>query len=134
MSRPEFRMKYILEASPRRVRNRLLRDVLTHDADGRPAVVVEVPNAVAVDVLDAVRAAYQQGREDHAEQYSAQLESACYALARAALTELRWAPYQEFGIPDQAAEVAEPPAGRITVGATGYRGNRIIIYWQAGVS
>jgi hypothetical protein len=83
MSDGEVRTRYILEGSPRRVKNRLLRDVLTHDADGRPSLVVEVPNAVAMDVLDALRAAYQQGREDHAAQYEVQFEShRWYAVVR----------------------------------------------------
>jgi hypothetical protein len=47
------------------------------------------------------------------------------------LPELRWAPYQEFGIPDPAWETSEPPSGPITIGATGYRGRDIIIYWKA---
>jgi hypothetical protein len=49
--------------------------------------------------------------------------------AAGGLPELRWAPYQEFGIPDPAAETHEPPAVAVTVGATGYRGNDIIVYW-----
>jgi hypothetical protein len=46
------------------------------------------------------------------------------------LTELRWAPYREFGIPDPAAESFEPPAGPVLIGATGYRGDDIIVYWS----
>jgi len=52
-------------------------------------------------------------------------------LRDAALPDLRWAPYQEFGIPDPAAEMHEPPSCAFTVGATGYRGNDIIVYWAA---
>lgn len=51
--------------------------------------------------------------------------------AREELPQLRWAPYREFGIPDPAAETAEPPALAFTVGATGYRGRDIIVYWTA---
>jgi hypothetical protein len=47
------------------------------------------------------------------------------------LPELRWAPYQEFGIPDQAWETTEPPSTSLVVKATGYRGNVIIVYWAA---
>jgi hypothetical protein len=50
------------------------------------------------------------------------------AAARA-LPQLRWAPYREFGIPDPVAETEEPPACPFTVGAHGYRGNDIIVYW-----
>jgi hypothetical protein len=45
------------------------------------------------------------------------------------MPELRWAPYQEFGIPDPDAERFEAPTGPITIGATGYRGDDIIVYW-----
>jgi hypothetical protein len=54
--------------------------------------------------------------------------------AAGGLPELRWAPYQEFGIPDPAAETHEPPAVAVTVGATGYRGNDIIVYWTTGAT
>ena len=47
------------------------------------------------------------------------------------LPELRWAPYQEFGIPDPASESYEPPTVPFMVGATGYRGDDIIVYWKA---
>jgi hypothetical protein len=46
------------------------------------------------------------------------------------LTELRWAPYQEFGIPDQAAETDQAPAGPVTIQSTGFRGNTVIAYWK----
>jgi hypothetical protein len=83
MTMNEVRTRYILDGSPSRVKNRLLRHVLTHDADGRPSLVVQVPNAYAVDVLDALRAAYQQGREDHAAEYAVQFEShRWYAVVR----------------------------------------------------
>jgi hypothetical protein len=50
------------------------------------------------------------------------------------LPQLYWAPYQEFGIPDPAAETEEPPSVPFTVGSTGYRGADIIVYWIAGVA
>jgi len=62
----DVRSSYILEGGPRKVKGRLLRDVLVTDPDGHQSVAVEVPNAVAMDVLEALRAAYQQGREDNA--------------------------------------------------------------------
>jgi hypothetical protein len=70
----------------------------------------------------------------------AELMAAAYAMGQAApavsretpLPELRWAPYQEFGIPDPAAEVSEAPPGPVTVKAHGYRGNDVIIYWAEG--
>lgn len=47
-----------------------------------------------------------------------------------ALPELRWAPYQEFGIPDPARETHEAPAGPVTIGSVGYRSDGdIVIYW-----
>jgi hypothetical protein len=45
------------------------------------------------------------------------------------VTHLRWAPYQEFGIPLFANKTREAPAGPVTIMATGYRENLIIIYW-----
>jgi hypothetical protein len=48
-----------------------------------------------------------------------------------ALPQLRWAPYQEFGIPDPVHETLEPPATSLIVKATGYRGDDIIVYWNA---
>jgi hypothetical protein len=50
------------------------------------------------------------------------------------LAELRWAPYQEFGAPDQSAETEEAPPGFILIGSIGYRANVIIIYWMPGLS
>ncbi len=46
------------------------------------------------------------------------------------LPELRWAPYQEFGTPDPELETHEPPAFPVMVGATGYTGNKITVYWE----
>lgn len=43
---------------------------------------------------------------------------------------LRWAPYQEFGIPDPAQESEEAPQGPVTIGSVGYRGEDVIVYWQ----
>ena len=43
---------------------------------------------------------------------------------------VRWAPYQEFGIPDPAAEETEAPEGPVVIGAVGYRGNDITVYWR----
>lgn len=50
------------------------------------------------------------------------------AATRPYQPELRWAPYQEFAS-DPGLETMEPPAGRVTVRATGYRDNYVIIYW-----
>ena len=58
--------RYILESDPRKIGGRIMRDVLAYDADERRSIVVTVPNTVAMDVLDALRAAYRQGREDNA--------------------------------------------------------------------
>ena len=50
------------------------------------------------------------------------------------LTDVRWAPYREFGIPDEAEQSYEPPAGLIMIRATAYQKNqgaeRIVIYWD----
>ena len=46
------------------------------------------------------------------------------------LRDVRWAPYTEFGIPDPEPESWEAPAGAITIGATGYRDDDVIIYWS----
>lgn len=43
--------------------------------------------------------------------------------------QLRWAPYQEFGIPDPAAELTEAPAGPVIICSAGYRDDDIIVYW-----
>jgi hypothetical protein len=48
--------------------------------------------------------------------------------------ELRWAPYVEFGIPDQSLESSEVPAGPVIISATGYRGDDIIIILEAGTA
>lgn len=69
----EARSRYILEGDPRKVKGRLMRHVLVTDVNGRQSVAVEVPDAVALDVLDALRAAYQQGREDNARAYGGQV-------------------------------------------------------------
>lgn len=61
------RSRYILEGDPHKVKGRLMRDILVYDANGHKSVAVEVPNANAIDMLDALRAAYQQGREDNAQ-------------------------------------------------------------------
>jgi len=55
------------------------------------------------------------------------------AATRPYQPELRWAPYQEFAS-DPGLETMEPPAGAITVHATGYRDNYVIIYWVGEVS
>lgn len=47
-----------------------------------------------------------------------------------ALRELRWAPYQEFGIPDPAAENLQAPSGPVRIGSVGYRDDDIIVYWE----
>jgi len=60
------RTRYILEGYPRNVKGRLRRDVLVTDPDGHRSVTVEVANGDAMDVLEALREAYQQGREDNA--------------------------------------------------------------------
>jgi hypothetical protein len=62
----ENRSRYILASSPRKVKGRWMRDVLAYDPDGRRSVAIEVPNAIAIDVLEALQKAYQQGREDNA--------------------------------------------------------------------
>jgi hypothetical protein len=46
------------------------------------------------------------------------------------LPELHWAPYREFGPDDPATETFEVPAGPIAIGAVGYRGDDIIVYWE----
>jgi hypothetical protein len=43
---------------------------------------------------------------------------------------VRWAPYTEFGTPDPRTETYEAPAGPVLIGAHGYRGDDIIIYWK----
>lgn len=43
---------------------------------------------------------------------------------------VKWAPYQEFGIPDPANETLEAPAHPVTIGSVGYRGPDIVIYWK----
>jgi hypothetical protein len=49
-------------------------------------------------------------------------------------SEVCWAPYREFGIPDPAEQSYEPPAGPVIICEHGYqRGNgaeRIVIYWS----
>lgn len=55
-------------------------------------------------------------------------------MAQAGLPQLRWAPYREFGVPDPAAETHDPPARPFTVGATGYRGSDVIVYWKAEIA
>jgi hypothetical protein len=52
------------------------------------------------------------------------------AVYRSIAAEVRWAPYQEFGIPDPGAESFEPPPGPVLIKATGYRGYAVIIYWE----
>jgi hypothetical protein len=80
----EKRTRYILEAGARKVKGRLLRDVLATDPDGRESVAVEAPNGVAVDVLEALRRAYQQGREDNAQDDPAPLARGILQIADAA--------------------------------------------------
>jgi hypothetical protein len=43
---------------------------------------------------------------------------------------LLWAPYQEFGAPDPSEETSRAPAGPVTIGATGYRDDDVIVYWS----
>lgn len=45
------------------------------------------------------------------------------------MTELYWAPYQEFGIPDPAQERTSAPSGPVIIGSVAYRGDDVIIYW-----
>ena len=52
------------------------------------------------------------------------------AIYRATAAEVRWAPYQEIGIPDPAAELYEAPPGPVTIGSVGYRDYDVIIYWE----
>jgi hypothetical protein len=47
------------------------------------------------------------------------------------LSQLRWAPYQEFGITDPAEADPEPPDFPFTVGSVGYQGNDVTVYWKA---
>lgn len=48
------------------------------------------------------------------------------------MTELLWAPYTEFGIPDRSLETHDPPVFPVLVKATGYREQErmIVIYWE----
>ena len=66
MTGRDVQTRYILEGDSRKAGGRLMRDVLAYDPDGNRSVAVVVPNSVAVDVLEALRAAYRQGREDNA--------------------------------------------------------------------
>ena len=66
----EYRSSYILEGDPHRVKGRLMRHVLVTGSDGHQSVAVEVPNDAAMDVLEALRRAYEQGREDNAQAYA----------------------------------------------------------------
>lgn len=56
----------------------------------------------------------------------------------AALSEVHWAPYTEFGIPDPALETIQPPAVPVLVRATSYRREQgteqVVIYWLEGPS
>jgi hypothetical protein len=54
------------------------------------------------------------------------------AIRKAILAEVRWAPYQEFGIPDPAAETGDPPPHPVVIRATGFRGYNVILYWSSG--
>ena len=45
--------------------------------------------------------------------------------------EVRWAPYQEFGITPESWESHDPPSVPILIKTTGYRGNVIVLYWLA---
>lgn len=67
MTDTERQSRYILETDPHKVKGRRMRDVLVYDVNGHRSLAVEVPDAVAMDVLDALRKAYQQGREDNRE-------------------------------------------------------------------
>jgi hypothetical protein len=44
--------------------------------------------------------------------------------------EIKWAPYQEFGIPDIKLETLEAPPHPVTVKAVGCRGLGVIVYWE----
>lgn len=65
----EYRSTYILDGYPRTVKGRRLRHVLVTDPHGGVSVAAEVPDEFAMDVLEALRKAYEQGREDHEEAY-----------------------------------------------------------------
>jgi hypothetical protein len=68
MESADVRTRYILEGNPHRAggSGRRMRDVLAYDPAGNRSVAITVPDTLAVDVLEALRAAYQQGREDNA--------------------------------------------------------------------
>jgi hypothetical protein len=94
-------------------------------------------------VIEYALQRWQRGEEDGAEatirshriDYTAWRVVLAYAVASAAaITELRWAPYKEFGIADPAAETTEPPAGPVLIRATGYRGHNTIVYWTPAPS
>jgi hypothetical protein len=62
MSKPRT---YKLAANPVRAPRRYLqREITETDPAGHRQVVLVVPEAVAMDVLEALRLAYQNGRED----------------------------------------------------------------------
>jgi len=65
----EYRTTFILEGYPRTVKGRQMRRVLVTDPQGRQSVAAEVPDEFALDVLEALRKGYEQGREDHEEAY-----------------------------------------------------------------
>jgi hypothetical protein len=50
------------------------------------------------------------------------------------MSDVCWAPYHEFGIPDPAEWSYEPPAGPVIICATSYQRERgaetIVIYWN----
>ena len=71
----DVQTRYILESNPHKVGGRLMRDVLAYDPAGDRSVAVVVPNSVAVDVLEALRTAYQQGRENNALAYDQQVRA-----------------------------------------------------------
>lgn len=66
----EYRSTYILEGYPRTVKGQQMRHVLVTDPHGRQSVAAEVPDEAAMDVLEALRKAYEQGREDNAQAYA----------------------------------------------------------------
>jgi hypothetical protein len=77
MESADVRTRYILEGNSHRTggSGRRMRDVLAYDPAGNRSVAITVPNTLAVDVLEALRAAYQQGREDNALAYDQQVRT-----------------------------------------------------------
>lgn len=66
------RREYILASDPpvRRRNGRVVREVMERESGSPWRVILVVANDDAVDVLTALRRAYQDGREDRAEEES----------------------------------------------------------------